>query len=374
MSEGLEQFVLPRIRAMHGYVPGLQTQDAEVVKLNTNENPFPVSPMVRDALRSEIEADILQKYPNPTSAPLRQKIGAELAGGKGTNPGERILIGNGSDEILSILFRATLDPAQRIVIGKPTYSLYPVVCALIGARCESVDLKADWHMDLALMLDRARGAGPEGAARLVVITNPNAPTGLGESRQALLEFARANPGLTLVDEAYIMFGGESLARDAGTAEFPRLLVCGTFSKAYSLAGQRIGWLVAHPYLIGELDKVRDSYNLSRLAQAAGLAALEDRDEHRRRVAVVVENRTLLMRELRALGFECLESQANFLFAKPPARFAGDGLSAARGYYEHLNRNKIMIRYFPEGRTADWVRITIGSADQMRRLLEVTRAI
>lgn len=363
-SSAFDSIVLPRIRAMHGYVPGLQTEDPEVIKLNTNENPFPVSDKVRAALLAEIESDVLQKYPNPTSAPLRAAIDRLLAGGNGTNPGARVLIGNGSDEVLTILFRTILAPGEALVVARPTYSLYPVLADIVGARAIEIDVGADWQMNLDEMLARAREPG----TKLAIITNPNAPTGLVESKEELLRFARENPGLTLIDEAYVAFGGESLAREAGTPEYPRLLVCSTYSKAYSLAGQRIGWIVAHPDLIGEFDKVRDSYNLSRLAQIAGLAALDDLAEQERRIAVVVENRTRLLQELRALGFECLESKANFIFAKPPERFARDGKSAARGYFEHLEARKIMVRYFPSGRIGDWVRITIGTAEQNAKLV------
>ena len=359
--------ILPRIRAMHGYVPGTQTEDPEIIKLNTNENPFPVPEKVRAALKAEIDADVLQKYPNPTAASLRAAVGRLIGGDAGDDPGRRVLIGNGSDEVLSMLFRATLAPKDRLVFARPTYSLYPVLADILGATCVEVDVREDWRMDLPAMTATAR------EARLLIIANPNAPTGLTEDKADLLRVAREHPGLTLVDEAYVAFGGESVAAEAGTDEYPRLLACGTFSKAYSLAGQRIGWMIAHPTLIREFDKIRDSYNLSRLAQVAGLAALEDIDELKRRTGIIIENRTALMNELRKLGFECLDSKANFLFVRPPARFAGDGRSAARGYFEHLERGKIMVRYFPTGRIADWVRITVGTAEQNARLLEVTRA-
>jgi histidinol-phosphate aminotransferase len=360
--------ILPRIRAMHGYVPGSQTEDPEIIKLNTNENPFPVPDKVRAALTAEIDADVLQKYPNPTAAPLRATVGRLIGGDVGDDPGRRVLIGNGSDEVLSILFRATLDPDDGLVFARPTYSLYPVLADILGAKCMEVDVREDWRMDLPEM---ARTAADN--AKLLIIANPNAPTGLVEDKADLLRIARENPGLTLVDEAYVAFGGESVAAEAGTDEYPRLLACGTFSKAYSLAGQRIGWMIAHPTLIHEFDKIRDSYNLSRLAQVAGLAALEDIAELNRRTGIIVENRTALMSELRALGFECLESKANFVFVRPPERFAKGGASAARGYFEHLQRHKIMVRYFPTGRIADWVRITIGTAEQNAKLIQATRA-
>lgn len=364
---------------MHGYTPGLQLKDPEVIKLNTNENPFPISAAVREAVETALADDRLHLYPEPRSTELRKALAAHYQ-----VPDDRALIGNGSDEILSILFRSLLEPGDSIVTARPTYSLYPTLTDILGARVEAIDVRKDWQMDLPAMLAAMQNSGGQPAdskrnARrpLAIITNPNAPTSLLEKSEAVLEFASQNPALTLVDEAYADFGDGSVARLAGSDDYPRLLVCGTFSKTYSLAGGRVGWLLAHPSIIAELDKVRDSYNINRLTQVAALAALLDQDELRRRIQVIKATRTYVVDALAALGFETLPGQANFIFSRPPVNFGGgkspDGSpadSAGQCCYEHLRAHKILVRFFPGARTADYVRITIGTREQMERLVEV----
>ncbi|MEQ9366008.1 MAG: histidinol-phosphate transaminase, partial [Leptospirales bacterium] len=212
---------------------------------------------------------------------------------------------------------------------------------------------------------------------LAIITNPNAPTSLLEKREAVLNFARENPALTLVDEAYADFGDGSVASLAGGIDYARLLVCGTFSKTYSLAGGRVGWLLAHPAIIAELDKVRDSYNVNRLTQTAALAALKDQGELKRRIETIKATRGYTVDALARLGFETLPGQANFIFTRPPAGFAGgknpDGgspESPGQCCYEHLRERKILVRYFSGPRTGEFVRITIGTRGQMERLVAV----
>lgn len=380
-------FILPRIRSLSGYVPGLQPADPEVIKLNTNENPFPVSRRVREALLEEIQSDRLHLYPEARADRLRQAIGEKYG-----RDGSVVLVGNGSDEVLSIIFRSLLGVGDRVVFHDPGYSLYPVLADLLGAIGVPIDVDDEWRVDLDALLQAARGEGGEsgeiakanstvaGRTPLSIITNPNAPTGMALSAQNILDFARDNPGLTLVDEAYVEFGAESVAHLAGTEEYPRLLCCNTFSKAYSLAGQRVGWLIAHPDLIREMDKVRDSYNLSRLAQTAALAALQDEEEMKRRSVIVCENREALTAELGILGFQILPSSANFIYAAPPhgdphraGAEIGSG-EAARRYYEALQERKILIRYFDRPRLNGFVRITVGTVEQMEKLVRVTAEI
>jgi histidinol-phosphate aminotransferase len=287
--------------------------------------------------------------------------------------------------VLSILFRSVLGEGDSIVTATPTYSLYPTLAALLGARVEAVPVREDWQMDLPRMQQFMQARSPVAAISdrkpLAIITNPNAPTGLVESREAVLSFAQDNPALTLVDEAYADFGTCSVASLAGAAEYTRLLVCGTFSKTYSLAGGRVGWLLAHPRMIAELDKIRDSYNINRLTQAAALAALRDQGELARRIDIIVANRAYLMTELARLGFFTLPGQANFVFTRPPERLRQtlnhrlpDGTpvdSIGQLYYEHLKARKILVRHFPGPRTDEFVRITIGNREQMERLIRVT---
>lgn len=373
-------FVHPYLRSMHGYVPGLQTDDPSIIKLNTNENPFPISDSVARALIAEIESQRLQKYPDPVSSRLREALGTRY----GRPPGS-FLVGNGSDEILSILFRAVLSPDKSMLTAVPTYSLYPVIAGLVNARCIEMPVRpTDWRIDLQGMLKAVQDnqaaasenrAESESPIALCGFANPNAPTGIAETRDAILHFANANPALTLIDEAYAEFGDCSVFDRAGSDEFPRLIVSGTASKSLSLAGGRIGWLCAAPDFVRELEKIKDSYNVSRLAQTAALAAVVDTTELSRRIRVITDNRTFLVSSLRALGFETLPSSANFIFTRPPAALkaaaqkAGiTGETSGEACYEYLLSKKILVRYWNNPMLRDWVRITIGTGEQMQFLV------
>lgn len=367
-------FILPKIRRMQSYVPGFQPADPEVIKLNTNENPFPPTEKVIQAIVREAQSQNLHKYPDPYSRLLREGLSKRYSKSM-----DHFLIGNGSDEILSIVFRSVLEDDETCVCARPTYSLYPVLAQMVGAAISEIDVRSEWKMDFSGML----AAGRKKLAKLTIITNPNAPTGIGESAKDILEFAQANNGLTLVDEAYVDFGAESVSTYAGTDVYPRLMVTGTFSKAYSLAGQRIGWLIAHPSLCVEFEKVKDSYNVSRIAQAAALAAITDSAELIRRNAVIQENRAYLTEQLRSLEFFCLDSSANFIFVSPPgserpstsagSRLSKDSCPPAEKYFKYLSDHKILIRYFSADRCRDYVRITVGSREQIEKLLTATKS-
>jgi len=352
-------FVLPRIRRMRSYIPGFQPKDPAIIKLNSNENPFPISENVKAALLREIESGPMQKYPDPSARTLREKLAA-----KHSQSPENFIIGNGSDEILSILFRCLLEDEEVVVTANPTYSLYPVLAQMTGAAISEIDLRDDWHMDFNAMLAQTASR----LAKLTIIANPNAPTGLAESAADILDFAERNKGLTLVDEAYVDFGAQSVAKYAGSEKYPRLLVCGTFSKAYSLAGARLGWLAAAKELCVEFEKIKDSYNVSRLAQAAGAAALDDEAEIQRRHEIVKQVREKTTTALRSSGFHCLDSSANFIFASPPGK---DAHREAEAYFKFLEGHGILIRYFSSPRCRDFVRITIGTDEQMKLLLQRT---
>ncbi|MCE9600357.1 MAG: histidinol-phosphate transaminase [Spirochaetia bacterium] len=363
-------FVHPHIRNLAGYVPGLQTEDPEIIKLNTNENPFPISAAVKNALIRELESGQLQKYPNPVSQQLREALSKKY----GPQP-ESFLVGNGSDEILSILFRAVLGPDSGIVTAQPTYSLYPVIAALSNAPCTEVPVKSNWQIDLETMLKAMSDTKGTVRQTLCAFANPNAPTGIAETETDLLSFAERNPGLTLIDEAYADFGRVSVFRFAGKSEYPRLLVSGTASKALSLAGGRIGWLSGPVPFIQELEKIKDSYNVSKLAQVAACAAIQDSDEEKERIKQVLASRDWLVRGLDKLGFQTLPSAANFIFTKPPASVLAhaskSNLTAAGAYYDLLLREKILVRYWNTAQLKDWIRITIGTQTQMETLLRVT---
>jgi len=365
-------FVHTHIREIAGYVPGLQTDYPEILKLNTNENPFPIADSVREALVHEIDSQRLHKYPDPISSRLREALGEKYG-----RPPETFLIGNGSDEILSILFRAVLGPNTGMVCAYPTYSLYPVISGLTQASCQEVPVRDDWHVDFQGLLSALKEV--DGHRRtLCAFANPNAPTGIAETEKDILSFVKENAELTLVDEAYADFGNVSVFAFAGTEEFPRLLVAGTASKALSLAGQRIGWLCGEPAFIRELEKLKDSYNVSRLAQAAALAAVKDTKEHSLRIAQILDNRDFLVDGLGRLGFETLPSSANFIFTRPPGRLLEAAIAAgttaqtaAAAYYDRLLPKKILVRYWSSPALKNWIRITIGTREQMERLLHAT---
>ncbi len=365
-------YIRTPIRSMSSYVPGIQPVDPAVIKLNTNENPFPPTESVKKAIITEITSDRLHKYPDPNADALRNALAAKT----GAKP-EQILIGNGSDEILSMVFRAVVDKGDSVIYSRPTYSLYPVLTSMMGGEIIEVEVNADWTQDFEGMLRFASGVTPMGfftpSAKLAVIANPNAPTGIAESRDSILNFAFQNTGLTLIDEAYVEFGAESVASVAGSDRFPRLMVTGTFSKSHSLAGQRVGWLVAHPDVITEINKIKDSYNVSRLGQAAALAALQNESEIKANLKTIVDNREYLKEKLKAMGFTVLNSATNFLFVKPPHP-QHKASHIAQEYYNFLEKNNVLIRYFRGNiRIEEFVRITVGTRPQIDRLLELTAA-
>ena len=369
MPDSPKKFIHSHIRQMQGYEPGLQPQTEQntVIKLNTNENPFPPGPKVLAALEEALKANRLHLYPDPHARKLRRAIGEDYG-----LSAEHVLIGNGSDEILALIFRAALAPPPSragLIYPKPSYSLYPILAQALGLEAQDiceVPLQEDWHIDFAALLRELKAQ--EARKQLAVLSNPNAPTGIAKPLTEILDFVEANPVLTLVDEAYAPFWGQSLGSQAGTEDYPRLLVCGTFSKAYSLAGQRIGWLLAHPEIICQLDKLRDSYNVSYLAQAAALAAWQDKEEVQKRIQIVCENRDYLLTQLSAMGFHSLPASANFVFTQPPS----EKLSAA-DYSRRLAEDKILVRHFPgQGRISEYVRISIAGIEDIKKLVLCTQ--
>ena len=345
-----------RIREMEGYVPGLQKNDPEIIKLNSNENPYPPSEAVHGALlalANPIQTP-LQKYPAPMAQGLRSAIEKRYGLTEGS-----VLAGNGSDEVLALLFRSLLDPGQSFIIPRPTYSLYPVLAAATGLRCIEVPLKEDFRMDFSALLK----AAAESNSSLIVLAMPNAPTGLAEKEEELEAFVRAFPGWIILDEAYGPFGDVSFMSRAGS-EFNNLICTSTFSKAWSLAGLRVGWMAAHPKLIQQVDKIRDSYNLSRAAQIAATAAMEDVDWQKENARKICATRQRLTEELKIRGFDCLDSSANFVFARVPS---GSDEEAKRIQVE-LEKRKILIRYFSSEPIRSYVRISIGTEEEIQKLL------
>ena len=343
---------LPHIQGLHPYVPGEQPQGEGWVKLNTNENPYPPSPKVGAAVAQEV--DKLRLYPEPLSRKLRQAIGERY----GFPPGN-VIIGNGSDNLLDLITRCYVsDPGAGHTV--PSYSLYPVVCGMSGQQL--IDLPFGRSMRLDVEALAATGA------KVFFLTNPNAPTGVGFPRHEIEAALQAIDGLLVVDEAYVDFGGESaipLLRD-----YENLIVVRTFSKSYSLAGMRVGYALASEGIIGMLDRVRDAYNLDRIAQVAALAAFKDVDYFEAQREKVITTREATRRELAELGWFTYPSAANFLFTEPVNPAGATGAEVAGELFEFLKERRVLVRYFPNHPlTCAFIRVSIGTEDQMQAFIE-----
>ncbi len=330
------------------YVPGEQPAALDVVKLNTNENPYPPSPKAVAAAHG-FDAEFLRRYPQPESGRLRARIAAL----HGVAP-EMVIVGNGSDEVLALCTRAFVENDGTIGYFDPSYSLYGVLAAIRDVKSLPVSLDDGfgWQM-------------PDGyAASLFFLTNPNAPTGMLHDPARISAFCREAPGVVVVDEAYGDFASRNCMSLA--SELDNVLVCRTLSKSYSLAGLRVGYAVGHPDLIEALDKVRDSYNLDAISQAVALAAIEDQAYMRTNVSRIIATRGRLAAALTELSFGVFPSETNFLWVRPPVD--------AEGLYLALKERNVFVRYFTGIRTAGFLRITVGTDAEVDRLLMALREI
>jgi histidinol-phosphate aminotransferase len=359
--------IRPLIRAMHPYVPGEQPKIRGLIKLNTNENPYPPSPKVLRAVQGAVDSR-LRLYPNPTSQPLREKL-AKL---HDCAPSQ-VFVANGSDEGLALAVRAFVEPVARrsspradartiVQYATPSYSLYPVLAEAHGAVRHTVPLTPDFDLPGVPALRRA---GWRFDAALTFITTPNAPSGRGYSTRALDVLCRAQRGIVVLDEAYVDFAREHAM--ALALAHPNVLVARTFSKAYSLCFLRVGYFVGHPELIAALDTIRDSYNVNGLGQIAALAALGDLPYYRANFRRIVRTRGRLADDLTALGFDVLPSQTNFILTRPPRFPAQDWLSL-------LRERRILVRWFGAPDVRDYLRITIGTDKEAAALVKAARRI
>ncbi len=330
------------VETLKPYTPGEQP-GAGVIKLNTNENPYPPSPRVAEALRMADPAS-LRLYPDPVSSGLRRQI-AEL---HGCAP-EQVFIGNGSDEVLALCVRAFVPEGGAVGYFEPSYSLYPVLAAIEDVPVRPVPLPADFGWTTP-----ARDA-----ASLFFLTNPNAPTSRLFPRAEVESFCRSFSGVVLVDEAYVDFANASCVDLALSC--PNVLIARTLSKSYSLAGIRLGYAVGPAPLIEALHKIKDSYNISMLTQRLAAAALADQAWMRQNADRIIATREKVARALRARAWQVFDSSTNFVFARPPVK-------PAREVFESLRAQKIFVRYFPAPSTADYLRITIGTEAEMDALL------
>jgi histidinol-phosphate aminotransferase len=327
------------IRRMQGYVPGKQPGDnVRYIKLNTNENPYPPSPLVLAALHETINDD-LRLYPDPSSLKLRQAA-ARLYGCQA----DEVIAGNGSDDILTIVFRTFLDPGDAIATPAPSYSLYNVLSSLQYA------LPEDLHRY---------------GAKVTIIVNPNAPTGVLFERDAICNFLTQTQGIVVIDEAYADFADETAIDLIKT--FPNLIVVRTFSKSYALCGVRLGLGFAHRDMIAQMMKVKDAYNLDRLAIAAGCAALQDQDWLRETTAKIIRTRTHMLRALTDMGLHVPASRTNFVFPRIPGGRAPE-IHAA------LENRHILVRYFKGAMTANNLRVTVGTDEEVALFLQALREL
>ncbi len=342
------------IRAMTGYTPGEQPREGSIVKLNTNENPYPPSPRVFEALHAALTGDVLRKYPDPMGTAFRQSVGRIL----GVDP-ECVLIGNGSDDVLTILTRAFVPEGGLVASPAPSYILYRTLAEIQGARFETVPYTTDWRLP---------EHWPIAQANLTFLANPNSPSGtvLGVADIERLRDHLCGP--LVVDEAYADFGEVSaldLVRkhDADNG----VVVTRSFSKSYSLAGIRFGFAVAHPEVISHLVKVKDSYNADALSLVAATAAIEDQDYFRSVREKVIATRARLTVELTRLGFAIPESHGNFVWAQRSDR-------PVKPIYEELKRRRILVRYMNYAGYGDGLRISVGTNEEVDRLLVELRSV
>jgi histidinol-phosphate aminotransferase len=300
--------VRPNIAAMQGYVPGEQPRGQEFIKLNTNENPYPCSPAVKAAIGRVLQVG-LQRYPDPMANAFRERAAALLAAEAPAIAPKSILCGNGSDDLLTIITRAFVGEGDLIRFPRPSYILYGTLAEIQGARSETVDFQADW----SLSSDFAASAG---RLKLAYLANPNSPSGTVVPPGEVRRLAAALPCPLVVDEAYADFADSNCL--ALVAENERIIVTRTLSKSYALAGLRFGYAVAQPHVIEQLAKVKDSYNCDALSIAGATAAIDDRAWFDRTRDAILATRTRLIAELRKLGFDCVDSQANFVWAQHAA--------------------------------------------------------
>ena len=333
-----------------GYEPGFQPKDSTVVKLNTNENPYPPSPVVLKAL-AEISPEQLRRYPDPMGNAFRQAA-AEV---NGVQP-ENIMCCNGGDELLKMALQAFCDENRPVAYPVPTYSLYPVLARL--QNCRAVEIPFDNEFNLPPKL---AGAG----AALTIICNPNAPSGSFINVNELASLAGEVSGILLIDEAYVDFAEKDCT--ALVKDFDNVIILRSMSKGYSLAGIRFGYAIAKPDLIAGLVKLKDSYNVDAVAIAVAAAAVRDQDYFRKTVEKIKAERKRLTKQLRSLDFDVRDSSSNFVLAKCKN-------SSAAAIYEKLTRRNIFVRYFTYQGLEDKLRITIGTPEQNDKLLSALKEI
>lgn len=349
--------VRPNILAMQGYLPGEQPQGQEFIKLNTNENPYSCSPSVKSAIGHAIQAG-LQRYPDPTATAFRQCAAELLAKEAPGLTADWILCGNGSDDLLTILMRTYVDSSDWVRFPKPSYVLYDTLATIQGAKCDVVDFRPDWTLG-------AEFTAPRQGLRLALLANPNSPSGTMLDPEQVAEIAAALPCPLVVDEAYADFAATNCL--ALVSQSDRVIVTRSLSKSYALAGLRFGYAVAQPPVIQQLAKVKDSYNCDTLSIAGAAAALEDQDWFNEMRRAVVDTRERMTGALQEMAFECVASQANFVWCRHPDR-------SSESLYRQLKDAGVLVRYMQYAGWPDGLRISVGTNDQVDAMLEALRRL
>ncbi|MFF2092509.1 histidinol-phosphate transaminase [Paenibacillus sp. NPDC058174] len=350
----MSKFWSPLAASLVPYVPGEQPKDKKYIKLNTNENPYPPSPNVLEAIKAAANED-LRLYPDPTCGELSSVVADYF----GLKPSQ-VFLGNGSDEVLSFAFAAFFNPAKPVLFADITYSFYKVYAEFYGLKADLIPLDEQLRMPLDLF-NRENGG--------IVIPNPNAPTAMlipVDEFRALLE--QNADQVVIIDEAYIDFGGESVAKLVN--EYPNVLVVQTLSKSRSLAGLRVGWALGSEELIDGLNRVKNSFNsytIDRLALAGAIAAIQDEAYFQETAAKVNATRDAVAAELESIGFEVTDSKANFVFISHPT-------VDAEAIFLQLREQGILVRYFKQPRIDRYLRVTIGTDEEMEAFLQAVRGI
>ncbi len=359
MAFTIEQmrFWSPEVRELEPYVPGEQPKIQNLLKLNTNENPYPPSPKVVDAVQAVLthQADALRLYPDPDATVLKQAIAKQQ-----NVDVSQVFVGNGSDEVLAHIFKAFFIQQEPILYPDITYSFYPVYSQFFGVQTKQIPLNEKFEIDISDYEQENGG---------IIITNPNAPTSIALGLNKIEKVLKANPNRVIViDEAYVDFGAES-AVDL-VSRYENLVVCQTTSKSRSLAGLRVGFAIGQAHLIAALEAVKNSFNsypIDRFAIAAAVASFEDQDYFQEQCEKVIASREKLVANLTELGFNVLPSKANFIFAT-------HSLHDAAQLAEKLREQGIIVRYFNKPRINQFLRITIGTDEQNQRLVDTLKKL
>ncbi|MBJ8481275.1 histidinol-phosphate transaminase [Acinetobacter pittii] len=355
LSTAQMRFWSPEVRELEPYIPGEQPKIQNLLKLNTNENPYPPSPKVVEAVQAVLthQADALRLYPDPDATALKHAIAKQQ-----NIEVSQVFVGNGSDEVLAHIFKAFFLQDEPILYPDITYSFYPVYSQFFGTKTKEIPLNDNFEIEVKDYVQ------PNGG---VIITNPNAPTSIALGLAEIEQILKANPDrVVVIDEAYVDFGAESAVSLVNRYE--NLVVCQTTSKSRSLAGLRVGFAIAQSHLIAALEAVKNSFNsypIDRFAIAAAVASFEDQTYFEEQCQKVISSREKLVDELTTLGFKVLPSKANFIFASHPSHDAGQ-------LAQQLREQGIIVRYFNKPRINQFLRITVGTDEQNERLVQTLK--